>query len=238
MRTSSPLALALAALTLAAAGCAARMKVAPALEASTEAWPVAGANPRVWGAPITFGPWRAAAAVSDGTTLGWSADVLGVGKLAGARRPFALRLEGPAGAIDVECLQQKLTAVAPFGVEVDLEKLGGTPQLACAFRPRDASGWTGAWTLLVRATGRASPAFEGELRDGRGVSFSVRSVHELAGGGLPMGSPAGWSLERVGTQVAAVEVLDAGRVLLSRRESEGSALAAAAAALLLFQPPE
>lgn len=236
MRTS--LALALLALTLASAGCAARMKVADALEASAETWPVAGANPRVWGAPITFGPWRAAAAVSDGATLGWSADVLGLGKLAGARRPFALRLEGPAGAVEVECLQQKLTAVAPFGVELDLEKLGGVPQLACAFRPRDSTGWTAAWTLVLRATGQAAPAFEGELRDGRGVSFSVRSVHALAGGGPALGSPAGWSLERVGTPVAAVEVLDAGRVLISRRESEGAALAAAAAALLLFQPPE
>lgn len=229
--------LALAALALALAGCAAHMQLAPSLEAGADEWRVTGANPRVWGAPIAFGPWRAAAAVSDGTTLGWSAEVLGLGKLAGARRPYALRLEGPAGAVEVECVQQQLTAVAPFGVELDLERLGGRPALACAFRPQGSSGWTGAWTLVLRATGRPSPAYAGELRDARGVSFDVRSVHALAGGGLPLGGPAGWALDREGTPAAAVEVLDAGRVLIARRESERAALAAAAAALLLFQPP-
>lgn len=233
-----PLAAALAVLALATAGCAARMKVAPVLEEGAEAWEVIGASPRIWGAPIAFGPWRAAAAVSDGTTLGWSADVLGLGRLAGARRPYALRLEGPAGAMDVECLQQRLEAVAPFGVAVDLEGLGGTPALACAFRPRGATTWAGAWTLLVRATGAPAAAYQGELRDARGVSFSVASVHALAGGGAPLGTPAGWTVERQGTPVAAVETLEAGRVLIARRESEGAALAASAAALLLFQPEE
>lgn len=226
-----------AALTLALAGCAAHMQLAPSLAEGADAWPVTGANPRVWGAPIAFGPWRAAAAVSDGTTLGWSAEVLGLGKLAGARRPFALRLEGPAGAVEVECVQHQLTAVAPFGVELDLERLGGRPALACAFRPQGSTGWTGAWTLVLRATARPAPAFEGELRDARGVSFAVRSVHALAGGGLPPGGPAGWALDREGTPAAAVEVLNEGRVLIHRRESERAALAAAAAALLLFQPP-
>jgi hypothetical protein len=230
-----PLATTLALLTLTTAGCAAHMKVAPALEDGADAWEVSGANPRIWGAPIAFGPWRAAAAVSDGTTLGWSADVLGLGKVAGGRRPYALRLEGPAGAMEVECLQQRLEAVAPFGVAVDLEQVGGKPALACAFRPRGATTWAGAWTLLLRATGVPTAAFRGELRDARGVSFSVTSVHLPSGGGLPLGTPAGWSIEREGLPVAAVETLDAGRVLIARRESEAAALSAAAAALLLFQ---
>jgi len=230
-----PLVLALAVLALGSAGCAARMKVAPTLEQGSEGWAVTGANQRTWGTPVAFGPWRVA--VADGTTRGWSFDVLGLGaKVASASRANALRVEGPAGSLDVECLQQRLDVVAPFGVEVDLEALGGKPVLACAFRPRGSTGWTAAWTLLLRATGQPTQAYEGELRDARGVTFSVRAVHLLSGSALPLGTPAGYALDREGVPAAAVETLNEGRVLIARRESEAAALAAAAAALLLFQP--
>lgn len=222
------------ALALGSAGCAPRMLLAPALEARAEVWEVQGANPRRWGAPLAFGPWRAA--VVDGAATGWSADVLGLGKLAGAQRPFALRLEGPAGALDVECLQRTLEAVAPFGVALDLEGLGGKPVLTCAFRPRGSTGWTGAWTLVLRTTGQLVPAYQGELRDARGVTFGVRSVHALTSGPVPVGPPAGYAFDREGIPAAAVETLNEGRVLLPLRESEAAALAAASAALLLFQP--
>jgi hypothetical protein len=228
-----PLALALAALSLAAAGCAARMKLAPALEEGAEGWSVKVGASRGWDTRLAFGPWQCAAAAAKG----WSLDVLGVtGKAAAAARPHALRLEGPAGTIEAECLQQRLAAVAPFGVELDLEKLGGQPALACAFRPSGSTGWTGVWTLLLRATGQPTQAYEGELRDARGVSFSVRSVHVLSTGAITPGAPIGYALDREGTPAAAVEMLESSRVLVSRRESEAAALSAAAAALLLFTP--
>jgi hypothetical protein len=228
-----PLALALAALALASAGCAARMKLAPALEQGSEGWAVTVGASRGWETRLAFGPWRSAAV---GATR-WSLDVLGIGgKAAAAVRPHGLRLEGPAGSIDAECLQQPLEAVAPFGVELDLEALGGRPVLACAFRPGGSTGWTGAWSLVLRATGQPTQAYEGELRDARGVSFSVRSVHLLASGELRSGAPVGYALDREGTPAAAVEMLETSRVLVARRESEAAALSAAAAALLLFQP--
>jgi hypothetical protein len=223
-------------LALASAGCAVRMKVAASLEDGAEGWPVSGATPRSWGTPVAFGPWRVAA-VPDAANRRWSFDVLGLdGKATARSRPNALLVEGSAGTMEVECLQQPLEAVAPFGVAVDLEALGGQPVLACAFRPRGSSGWTGAWTLLLRATGQPTQAYEGELRDARGVTFSVRAVHVLSGGAIQPGPPAGYALDREGLPAAAVETLAEGRVLVARRESEAAALAAAAAALLLFQP--
>jgi hypothetical protein len=228
-----PLALALALLSLASAGCAARMKVAASLEDGAEAWPVTVGAARGWETKLAFGPWRVAAAGASG----WSLEVLGIGgKAAAGLRPKALRIEGPAGSLEAECLPQRLDAVAPFGVELDLEALGGKVQLACAFRPSGSTGWTGAWTLLLRATGQPTQAFEGELRDARGVSFSVRSVHVLSSGAIQPGPPVGYALDRLATAAAAVETLEAGRVLIARRESEAAALAAAAGALLLFQP--
>lgn len=229
--------LALAALAFSSAGCAARMKLDPRLAEGAEAYDVTGANPRVWGKPIAFGPWRASA-VKDGTTTGWSFEVLGLGGLAKKARPYGLRLEGPAGAMDAECLQQSLEALAPFGVTVDPDVVTGRPILACGFRPAGAAGgdWSNAWTLVLRATGKLQPAYEGELRNARGVSYAVRSVHALEGGAIPAGTPAGFALDRGATAAAAVEVLNAGRVLVSRRESDAFALAAASAALLLFQP--
>jgi hypothetical protein len=232
-----PLALALAVLALAlasaSAGCAPRMRVAASLEEGAEGWPVTVGASRGWETRLAFGPWQSAATAATG----WSLDVLGIaGKAAAAARPHALRVEGPAGALQAECLQQRLEAVAPFGLELDLEALGGQPVLACAFRPSGSTGWTSAWTLLLRTTGQPSQAYEGELRDARGVSFSVRSVHVLASGTVPPRQPVGYALDRQGAPAAAVELLDTSRVLVSRRESEAAALSAAAAALLLFTP--
>jgi hypothetical protein len=228
-----PLALALAVLALASAGCAPRMRVAASLEEGAEGWPVTVGASRGWETRLAFGPWQSTATAATG----WSLDVLGIaGKAAAAARPHALRVEGPAGALQAECLQQRLEAVAPFGLELDLEKVGGQPVLACAFRPSGSTGWTGAWTLLLRATGQPTQAYEGELRDARGVTFSVRSVHQLAGGALQPGPPVGYALDREGAPAAAVEMLETSRVLVSRRESEAAALSAAAAALLLFTP--
>lgn len=232
-----PLALALAVLALgsAGAGCAAHMRVASSLEEGADGWAVSGASPHTWGTPVAFGPWRAQPVA--GGVRGWSFDVLGIDAKAAARaRPQALRLEGPAGGMEMECLPQAMEAVAPFGVALDLEAVGGKVALACAFRPSGSTGWTGAWSLLLRATGQPTQAFEGELRDARGVTFAVRSVHQLDGGKLQPGRPVGYALDREGTPAAAVELLEAGRVLIPRRESEAAVLSAAAVALLLFEP--
>jgi len=231
------LALALA-LSLSGAGCAsAAMKLAgPLAEEGAAVYPVTGANPRVWGAPLGIGPWKTVW-VDDGATRGWSFEVLGLGGKAAKKRPFALRLEGPAGAVDVECLQQEMQVLAPFGVVIDLDKVKGRPVLACGLRPQGSrqGDWANAWTLVLRASNGLVTSYEGELRNSRGVSFDIRSSHALDGGKVPVGTPAGYTFERGGTPAAAVEVLNAGRVVVARREPDAVALAGASAALLLFE---
>jgi hypothetical protein len=93
------------------------------------------------------------------------------------------------------------------------------------------------WTLSLRATGAAQPAYAGELHEEGGLSFAVRSVHALDGSPVPLGSPAGYEVARDGAKVALVEVLGPGRVLVVRSSADGGVLASAAAALRLFRPP-
>jgi len=226
------------ALSLAATGCAAAgMKLdGPLGEEGAAVYQVTGANPRVWGAPLGIGPWRTAW-VDDRATRGWSFEVLGLGGQAAPKRPFALRLEGPAGVIEVECLQQEMQVLAPFGVTLDLDKVRGRPVLACGLRPQGSrpGDWASAWTFILRATDGLVTSYEGELRNALGVSFAVRSVHALSGGKVPTGTPAGYYFDRGATPAAAVVALDAGRVVIARREPEVVALAGASAALLLFE---
>lgn len=227
------LALALAALSLGGACASPAVKLAgPLGEEGALAWPVSGAAPRAWGAPLAIGPWKAAWA-AEGAPRGWSIEVLGVGGKAARVRPFAFRLEGPAGAVEVECLQQELKVLAPFGAVLDLEKLEGRPTLGCAVRPAGArpGDWANAWTLILRARDGMVTSYEGELRNARGVSFAVRSAHAPGNAG-PL---VGYVLDRAGTPAAAVELPGAGRVTIARREPEVPALAGAAAALLLFE---
>jgi hypothetical protein len=234
--SAAPAALVLALALSAACGTAGVKLEGPLGQEGAAIYPVTGANPRAWGAPLSIGPWRTTW-IDDGTTRGWSFEVLGLGGMAAKKRPFALRLEGPAGAIEVECLQQEMQVLAPFGVTLDLDKVRGRPVLACGLRPQGSrpGDWASAWTLVLRGTNGLVTSYEGELRNARGVSFAVRSTHALAGSKVPTGMPVAYYFDRGATPAAAVEVLDAVRVVIARREQEAVALAGASAALLLFE---
>jgi hypothetical protein len=228
--------LALAALS---SGCAAaRVRVAPDL-AATAPHQVEGANPRRWGAPVRFGP-HATGPVSGADTLGWSVALFGAG-VSSSHRPFAWETTGPGGRVAAECHQRGLEVFAQAGdgrdpgkaaFTFDVAGATGRPALACAFRP-DAG--PGPFTLALRATGRPEPAFRGELR-GAGQRYTVRSVHTLEGTPIPLGTPAGWALERDGRVVAMLETTGAGRVWMDDAAPEAGAVAAAVTALLLFEP--
>lgn len=235
----------------------ARMAVDTALAAAGAPLPVTGANPRRWDRPIAFGPYRTGA-VRDGGTLGWSVELLNLGA-AGAKRPYAFSLATPAGPVDVECHQKGLEGWhQPSGVTVDLRAAMGKPALVCAFRPAagGAAGATGgaaggaagggAWVLELAAAKKLAGGFVGVLRpadETAGGSLTIRSVHALEKSPIPLGSPAGYALERDGRALAAVEVINAGRAWLPGSSATATvpapaALPAALAALLLFQPPE
>ncbi|MFO0581892.1 MAG: hypothetical protein U0229_06455 [Anaeromyxobacter sp.] len=224
------LTLALVHLTLGAAGCAAaRVRPEPAL-AAVPALAVSGANPRRWGAPLGFGPY-ATGPVSGDTTFGWSLQVLAPGAgVAGSARPYAWTSSGPSGALAAECHERTLEVFAG-SLALDVKGASGQPRLACAFRGADGR----TWTLAVRATGRPVPAYLGELRGPGGERYALRSVHALEGTPIPLGTPAGWVLEREGAAVAMVETMNAGRVWLPGGADEAP-VAATATALLLFEP--
>jgi hypothetical protein len=232
-RRSIPLVLAIATASslLLETGCAsARVRVDPALAGAADEWPVAGANPRRWDAPLSVGPYRTGA-VRDPGTLGWSVQIQSLG-IEKAHRPYAFAVTGPGGPIDAECHERTFEAFHATGVRYDVRGARGEPVLACAFR---SDGRT--WTLSLRATGAAQPAYAGELRDDAGLAYDVRSVHALDGSPVPLGSPAGYEVELRGAKVALVDVLGPGRVLVARGIAEGGPLASASAALLLFRPP-
>jgi hypothetical protein len=228
----------------------ARMAVDPALAATGEPLRVTAANPRRWNKPIAFGPYRTGV-VRDGGTLGWSVEVLRLGA-AGSKRPYAFTLEAPGGPVDAECYQKGLEGWhEPSGITVDLRAAMGKPALVCAFRPAAAEAeGGGAWILELAAAKKLTGGFVGVLRpadEAADGSLTIRSVHALQKSPIPLGSPAGFALERDGRAVAAVEVINAGRAWLPGPSATASATAtapapsalpAALAALLLFEPPE
>lgn len=219
-----------AALALSTACASARARVDPALAASSDEWSVTGANPRRWDAPLAVGPYRTGA-VRDAGTIGWSLRIQSLG-VESTHRPYAFAVSGPGGPVDAECHERAFLASAS-GVQLDVRGARGAPVLACAFRSRERT-----WTLSLRATGAALPAYAGELRDEAGLSYAIRSVHVLEGSPLPLGSPAGYEVEGNGAKVAHVEIVGPGRVLVARGAADASALASASAALLLFQSPD
>ena len=224
-----------------ARGAEARVAIDPALAAATEPLSVQGANPRRWDKPVAFGPYRTGV-VRDRGTIGWSVQVLRLGA-SGSKRPYAFTLEAPTGTVDAECHEKGLEAWhEPSGVSVDLRAAAGKPALVCAFRPTGEGGGTGTWVLELAAARKITGGFVGALRPtdpSAGGSLTVRSLHGLEGTPIPLGSPAGYVLERDGRPVAAVEAINAGRVWVpSAAEADPGAIPAALAALLLFQPPE
>ncbi len=240
-----PAALALLSIAfLAALAGEARVAIDPALAAATQPLPVTGANPRRWDKPLAFGPYRTGV-VRDRGTIGWSVQVLRLGA-SGSKRPYAFTLETPAGPVDAECYEKGLEAWTASGFSVDLRAAAAKPALVCAFRPAgEGGGSREAWTLALGAARKLSGGFVGELRpaDGTaGTPLAVRSIHALDGTPIPLGSPAGYALQREGRTIAAVETINAGRVWLAdagtAADTAPAAIPAAVAALLLFQPPE
>ncbi len=210
----------------------ARMQVDPAL-AAVEPFAVEGANPRRWGKPLDFGPYRVEA-VRDADVSSFSVEVLGIG--AGkAKAPYRFRLVGPDRALEAECHARGVEAWAA-GVVVDVLGARGKPALMCAFRPVEGAG---DWVLSLTSAGSGRyegalfPVAEPERR------ATVRSVHRLERSRLPLGEPAGYALAEGDGAVAAVETINRGRVWLPEApDSDRAARAAAAAALLLFRPAE
>lgn len=224
--------MALAATAGPAAAREARLAVDTQLAASASAMPVDGANPRRWGTDLSFGEFRAVG-VRDGDHLEWFFAVgnLGTGAAKSASR---LTLEGPSGAVRVECLAKR-SVLARGSFSVDLA-LGKKPLMMCGLDGPDGDRWT--LTLTERA-----PDLSGAIQPAEGIGgerLEVRSIHRLEGSKWPLAEPPGYEISKSGRVVAAVEIINRGRVWIGSDLDEATRqrVAAAAAALLLFEPPE
>jgi hypothetical protein len=225
-----PLLAIVAVFALAAAGCrTARMQVDPRV-ASSDAYVVSGADPRGPSSSIAFGPWT----TWPVTGSNWSHRVLDVDEKSESYRSYAFRIDGPDGALDAECHEQRRESMTLRVITADERAAEGKPVLACAFRRAGAPDES-AWTLGVST--RNDGGFAGELRaPGGAAAYAVRSSHAIEGTLVESGRPVGWTLEGDGGPAAAVETIGSGRVFLPHRVSEAPMFASAAAALLLFEP--
>jgi hypothetical protein len=220
---------------LAAAGLdacrSAELAVDPALAGSTAPLAVAGANPRSWRTPISFGAYRTSA-VDIGATRSWLVEALGLG-VGEARQPYAVTLETPSGPVRLECVNRQLEAYyRGFFVELTGRR---NPVLLCGVRAASGDGW--ALSLSTAAPVGYAGAFAPVAGAG-GERLEVVSIHSFAGTPISSPDPVGWQIGRASAVLAAVESINAGRVWLAPtlEAGERDRLAALAAALLLFDP--
>jgi hypothetical protein len=225
MQTSRPF-LAAIALSVSFSACAtARMQVDPGLAAGAEAMVVTGNNPRVWNRPLAFGPYHTVQ-VSEGGEWSWAIPLI-IADIASSRQSYRVSVSDGERSSDIACTRRR-TSVDRDGLSIDVSRV---PHLQCAIR---ADGDSTAWVLRLRERGTR---FDGALESG-GTSrdFRVVSAHRLEGGAFDSGDPVGFTVERDGRTVSAVETINRGRVWVdpSLAVSERMLAASVATALLLF----
>jgi hypothetical protein len=190
---------------------------------------VEGANPRVWNQPLSFGEWHTTS-VDEGTTRSFLVP-LGILEPGKTDQAYRLTLEGRGVPTSIECHMRELVA-GSAGVFLQAS-LGRSPVLVCGFTR------TGTRTVLaLTRSGKPEPSLVGELRQIRGTTYDVRSIHRAAGGGLPGGEPYGYEIVQDERAFAIVETVNRGRVWIDPEAPNRDDLAAAAAALLLFKDVE
>jgi hypothetical protein len=206
-------------------GCqTAQMQVSPELN-TVAAFDVTGANPRVWNAPLSFGPWTTTQ-VREGLTWGFGYRLLGI-EASYAQQPYRLAMSAGSATMQAECITRALV-LSREGLEVD-PSFGTLPALSC--------GFAGAGEGMLRLRMTATNAEEGEMTFGAS-RWTLRSTDRFEGSPIRSSGPVGYELSRDGAIVAAVETINRGRVWISPAlpEDERARAAVAAAALLLYRP--
>lgn len=223
------------ALLFALSGCAStQLQVPQTFAATAEAWPVTGHSPRRFGEPVRFGPYSALE-LRDGGTFGWQLPVGRFG-LGGQARDYAFTLVAIGHPpVEVQC---RVAALAlgyaethgrvVSSTELDLTALSG-PALGCGLRHDDADA------VLLLELERAGTHLDGRLETPWGEAV-VRSLHAIEGAVVDTYAPAGFEVALDGEPMAVVDVVNAGRVLMSPTldDDRRAYFAAVAAALLLL----
>ncbi len=115
------------------------------------------------------------------------------------------------------------------GSEFSIE-YAGTESYVCGFHPPKGRPW-----YLAMSRAHPEHLLRGVLHNRR-TRFSVTGTNELADTMLPLSDPSGYRFYRGAQEIAAVEVINEGRVFLPRNSPElQPPLAMASAALLLYR---
>lgn len=208
------------------ASCTTATMSVPRSLAGVSPMPVSGANPRAWNRPIEFGPWRSTE-VREGLQWSIAPRIFGI-EVELKRQPYRMMLEGPEGGeLQVECVTRRL-AISRDRWSVD-PTLGRLPALACGFRDV-ATGEE--WSMKLS---QGVDRLAGEIR-ANGERWPLGSIHRPEGSRIEGPEPLGYEVLEDGRALAAVQVVNRGRIWiqpdlpLQTRDR----LAAVAAALLLF----
>lgn len=211
-------------------GCvsSARMAVPPAL-ASAPAWPVSGRQGWKLNETVSFGPFHAKA-VQRSWTRGSDWKVAAY-EQSRRRQTFSFTLVGQ----DRELLQGEFQTTLQrrgldVGVDVDLQNrstLEGRLQGV-------GDGASAVWTLQLQEDGERP--WVGTVTGGS-VVLRVTGTTRLAGSPLPLDRPSGYTIALADRELAAVDVVDDGRVRLAAGIDPAlePVVAGTAAALLLAE---
>jgi len=232
---SRPLCFCLAILPLLSACQLARMQVSPDLR-SVQPFAVDRALWRKPNDPLSFGSWR-----TSHIDVGWgkfrsrSTPATVTGKttidLQSFQRPYRLDVEASDGVISAECVA-RAEAVAYKDWSLDSGALQGIPPLRCSYY----GAAEGEMELLEMPTIAGSEAGNIEF----GVTrWHVQSVNRIEGGHGP-GDTVGYEIRRDNEVIAAVEIMNRGRVWMSPdlTTMEQDRVASVAMALLVYEAPQ
>jgi len=230
---------------LVASGCqVAQMKVDPALT-DVAALPVKGNSGRMWDRRIQFGEWQTTSVnegwLSDRRTEVGSADGTSATAFDRLRKRYRFGMATNSGSIEARCSQlgQVASHTESSGrwedrTEVDVAMLRGTPPLQCTY---DGAGG-GSLKLTKQMTVAATQAGEIEFA---GQPWTVSEVTRIEGGRPSSLAPmSGYEIRRGARVIAAVEVINQGRVWISPELSplDRDRAAAIVTTLLLYRPVE
>ena len=213
----------------------ARMQVSPAL-AEVQPFAVDRAHWRKPNDPLSFGTWR-----STHIDVGWGkfrssqTPVTATGKTTidfqSFTRPYRIDVATASGVVSAECVA-RAAAVAYKDWSLDSGALRGVPPLHCSY----AGAAEGEMELLEMPTIAGSEA--GRIEFGV-TGWHVQSVNRIEGGRGP-GGIVGYEIRRGSEVLAAVEIMNHGRVWMSPALTplEQDRVAAVAMSLLVYESPQ
>ncbi len=210
-----------------------QMRMPTGFAAEAVAYDVSGHSPRRFNEPVRFGPYGTRQ-LREGSTFSWRVP-LPAFDVGSASRPYDYTMVAPdQPQVEVQCRSRAWTAGtgnASRRATIDLTAMAGS-LLACGLRMDDQA-------VQLLEVAREGDGLRGSLQSPRGREYAVRGVYGYEGTPIKGTIPTGYVIADGDTTLAAVDVLNHGRVHLARGlDGEQRAYFAAAAVALLLLAPE